>query len=358
MNMKPAFILILTMSFALAMSCGGGGSSISETQAPRLDNLKAKGFVYSPKSITNEDANAYFSEVSTFAHGSSVWNTPWRDDYTMGSDAGTFPNLSTYAANKATSFGVINIGVFNWRIDDNVYIRTSSDNNNTWANADARLKYKNMVVSYCKTYQPPYICLGNENEFYFRDHPEDYGNWISLYNETYKAIKATTPQVQVGPVFNFENLSGHESPGVFHDPYWGALEAHDLSQVDFIGLTLYPMLFNGDPLEIPSDYLSPLFDRIGSTPIGITETGWPAEKLGDLALPWQTSEVAQLNFLATLKTILDQRSIIFLHWLVLNPIPKGIGLDFHYQVFGSISVRDANGEKRSVYDPWFSFPTP
>jgi hypothetical protein len=151
----------------------------------------------------------------------------------------------------------------------------------------------------------------------------------------------------------YERLAGLGNFSGWTEAHWGALEAHDLSKVDLLGITLYPWLGAAAPEGVPSDYLQPLLARIGDTPIAITETGWPGESLG-LAAPWEQSAEAQLRYLETLRGMLAGADIRILNWLYVYPL-SGPGTSFEAQTFGSISLRDANGDKRPIYDAWVTF---
>jgi len=106
---------------------------------------------------------------------------------------------------------------------------------------------------------------------------------------------------------------------------------------------------------VPSTYLDPLISRIGDKPIAITETGWPAENLGNLNPLWETSETAQVTYLSKLSAMLKGKNVKIVNWLFLNPMVNPGGSPVSWKLFGSVSIRNDSGGKRSVYDPWLSF---
>jgi hypothetical protein len=159
----------------------------------------------------------------------------------------------------------------------------------------------------------------------------------------------------VGPVFNFEHMAGSGTLNGWTTAYWGALDSHDLSKMDLVGVTLYPWLNYGSASSLPGSYLDPLISRIGSKPIAITETGWPAENLGGLNPPWETSDQAQVTYLSRLDAMLEGKNVKMVNWLHLYPMKDTGGSPTEWKLFSSVSLRDSSGNKRPAYDVWLSF---
>lgn len=343
------------LTVALIWGCGGG----SPVQPPDGGDgpVQIRGVSLSPQGFPASYAGtaAFLDEVAVWGRSAVLWNGAWRDDATGGSDAGQPPGGARLVAQEGGNRGVLPIPVFGWRSGALNHLAMPADPTNDWTNTAAREAFRAMLVDYATTYQPAYVFLGNENDFYFETNPADYAHWITAYNEFYDAIKAVSPETRVGPVFSFEHLSGRGVLAGQTTPLWGALEAHDLSRVDVIGLTLYPFLAYADPAAVPADYLAPLLSRIGDRPVVITETGWPAEDPTGLHPPWQVSPAAQLAYIPRLATLIAGHSFPVVNWLFLyamaDPGPDATA----YGTFGSVSLRDAAGNQRPAYDAWVSF---
>jgi hypothetical protein len=209
-------------------------------------------------------------------------------------------------------------------------------------------------VEFASEYQPPFLFLGNESDAYFITDPADYARWVLFYNRAYDAVKAVSPETLIGPIFQYERLSGQGNLNNWTSPYWGALETHDLGKIDLLGITFYPWLAYASPEEIPDNYLAPLLERIDGIPIAVTETGWPGEDLG-LAAPWEQSPEAQLRYIGVLEHILSGVDLKLLNWLMLHPMARLDDNLLFWQTFGSLSLRDADGAKRPAYDAWVAF---
>lgn len=213
-----------------------------------------------------------------------------------------------------------------------------------------------MVTEFAATFQPPFVFLGNENSFYFEENPKDYANWITFYNDAYAAVKSKSPGTLVGPVFNFEHLSGSGRLAAYTRPHWEALAAHDPGKMDVVGLTVYPWLQYREPDAIPDGYLDPVLERVKGLPIAITETGWPADKAPGLQAQWEISEIAQVDFISRLSAMVRGKDVRMVNWLFLHPI-QGIGADasMEHKIFAGVSLYDQSGNKRPAYDAWLRF---
>jgi hypothetical protein len=282
-----------------------------------------------------------------------VWNGAWRNDVVAGSDAGDPPNASVANMMAADQFGTIPLNVFGWRSGEEVYLAVPGNATADWTNAEARALFRSMLVAFAAEHEPPFLFVGNENDFYFKHDPVDYARWVEFYEDVYDAVKAVSPATMMGTVFNFEHLSGTGSLSGFTPPLWGALDAHDLSKIDILGVTLYPFFDNATPADVPDDYLAPLLARIGNKPVAITETGWAAESPN--ALPWMTGEALQLAYLEKLRTILADVNVQWLTWLFMYEMEDPGGSPFEWAAFASISLKDNDGRARPIHGAWLSF---
>jgi hypothetical protein len=345
--------LVLLSGWAWAFSCGDG----DKPTFPDDGQTAVKGFGLSPAGFPLDWSHLeeFYSEVSDLPGGGVLWNGAWRDSLASGADAGTIPAGAVSTVVGSRTWGFIPAIVFGWRSGEILHIGVPANPADDWANAEARNLFLSMLVDFATQHQPPYIFLGNENSFYYEQDPDDYARWIDFYDQAYEAIREASPGTAIGPVFNFEHLSGSGLLNGWTQSWWGALEAHRPDHIDVLGLTLYPWLSRAAPDSIPADYLHPLSSRIAATPLAITETGWPAENLGGLDPPWQTSEAAQVAYLDRLSAMLSGEDVVMVNWLFLHPMEDPGDSPRGWKLFGSVSVRDAAGQKRPIYDPWVSF---
>jgi hypothetical protein len=346
-----SFALYLTMLTLVCPGCRPG----DDTALPAEGLIR--GFGISPQGFPLDwaETEAFYLEVGAMERGGVMWNGAWRDDVEGGSDAGVVPVLAGGLPTLGETYGFAPILVFGWRSGETLLLSVPGDTTNDWSNEQARELFSTMLVEHARTTQAPWVFIGNENSAYHEQDPQDYAAWVSFYEEVYDLIKAESPSTQVGTIFNFEHLSGQGELTGWSTPHWEALEAHDLSKIDALGLTLYPFLHHATPSEVPAGYLDPLFERIGDTPLAVTETGWPAEDLGELQIPWEQSPEAQVAYLESLGGLIEGRDVPLVNWLFLHAMVDPGDSSTDWQVFGSISIRDSAGQQRPAYDAWTTF---
>jgi hypothetical protein len=315
---------------------------------------QAHGFGYSPLGFPNsyDQSVAFFEDMEQLNDASVMWNGSWRDDAINGSDAGKIPEGASVIQDSAVKYCFVPVNVFGWRSGTTNYISIPSSTVNDWTNSEARAQYISMLVDFVTKYRPPYVFLGNENDFYYESNTSDYAHWMIAYNAAYDAIKTVSEETLVGPVFNYEHLSGQGLLNGWNASYWEALDAHDFNKIDVIGLTLYPFFNYEDPALVPSDYLDPLVVKIGSKPIVITETGWPAENLGNLNPQWSTTEENQVEYVSRLTALTAGKNVPVMNWLFFNGLEDDGSYSTEWKTFGSISVKNENGILYQVYDAW------
>ncbi len=344
--------LTLLVAFA-ATACSDGPSEPADP--PDTPSGLTRGVALSPAGFPADfsQLNAFLDEVASFGRGAVMWNGAWRDDVVNGTNAGTVPVAARLVAeNSAGGSRFAPIAVFGWRSGQTLYIAVPANATNDWGNAEARVAFRAAVSSYAATHRPALLFLGNESDFYAEQDPADYQRWVAAYNEAYDAIKAASPQTRVGPVFNVEHMMGLGTFSGWTTPHPEAYTLHDANRIDVVGLTLYPYLGLAAPADVPASYLDPVFALIGSKPIAITETGWPASSSGS-AVAWQPGEAEQVAWLARLDAMLATRSVLLVNWLFLHPMASGD--QGTLATFGSVSLRTAAGAKRPVYDAFLSF---
>lgn len=345
--LKPRFIVWMLLICVLG-SCSN--SHKNSCVAP----VQAHGFGFSPLGfpLTYDRSVQFFEDIEKLKDGAVMWNGSWRDDAANGTDAGDVPAGAKLIADSAIQYCYVPIAVFGWRSGATNYIQIPGAAINDWSNIEARKKFISMLVDYVTQYKPKYIFLGNENDFYYQSNVADYAHWIIAYNLAYDAIKQVSEDTQVGPVFNYEHISGQGLLNGWNTSFWEALDAHDLNKVDVVGLSVYPFFNYVDPSNVPSTYLNPLKTKIGSKPIVITETGWPAQNLMGFNPPWVTTEEAQVEYVARLQAFTSGLTVPVMNWLYFNGLKDDGSHSDAWKTFGSISIKNSLGNEYQVYNTW------
>ena len=166
-----------------------------------------------------------------------------------------------------------------------------------------------------------------------------------------KALHAASQQPADDPR---EHIAGSGALNGWTTPRWGALTLHDANRMDIIGVTVYPWLNYASASSVPSAYLAPLFSRIGSKPVAVTETGWPAENLGGLNPPWNTSPQEQVDFIPRFFSAIEGKDVRLVNWTFLHFMVDDGTHSPGWKLFGSVSLYDNSAVRRAAYPAWIS----
>ncbi|MCL4257615.1 MAG: hypothetical protein KJZ53_03690 [Anaerolineales bacterium] len=347
--MQPRAWLLVVWLLAACSAQPAPTPADSTAPAPAI----LKGYGISPLGFPGDFSQypQFLAEVASLPNGAVMFNGAWRD---AAATSGQPPQAAQGLMQAAAQYSFTPIIVFGWRSSaTQLHLDVPANPVPDWSNLEARALFLQMLVEFAAEHHPPYLFLGNENDDYYIAQPQDYMRWLEFYDQAYDAIKAVSPATQVGPIFQYERLAGLGTLNGWDQAHWGALDAHDLTRLDILGITLYPWFSAATPEELPDDYLAPLLQHAGATPIAITETGWPAETPG-LQAPWHASSESQLRYVDALARITRPVDLRILNWLFINPINASPD-SLEVQLFGSISLRDQAGEPRPVYQTWVNF---
>lgn len=216
------------------------------------------------------------------------------------------------------------------------------------SNPEQRNRAIQAAVSVAETYHPIYLALGVEVNSYYAENPSDYNNYVSLYLESYNAVKIVSPKTLVFPIFQYENLRG----GVLFQgdgqgqPQWDLIEQFD-NQFDLIGLTTYPFLLYDTPADLPVDYYDEITKHT-SKPVAFTEMGWPSKPLSvALDNPFGGSEGEQTAFVHRFFELTEDLNMVFVMWSFPNDIDPT-----HNPAFTSVSLRHNDGREKPALAIW------
>jgi len=260
-----------------------------------------------------ETAYARASEHSEFvstwvgANDSGYWNLA---DYLSGWWGSTF--VEGFTRGNAM-FPILNLSFIDR--DDSGGLTLSQPPDTSYAGlADPAFRevYRDAAVAAVRAVRPAYVSLGNEVNRWYSAFGEssggsnDFGHFVTLYEETYAAVKEVCPETTVFCAFAREIVSeGREAD-------MSVLALFDPSTLDAVVYTSYPFAVSGisAPSDLPDDYYSDALRAAGlaDKPFGFTEMGWSTmEAFG--------GESAQAQFLADVVGRLSAGQFLQLHLL-------------------------------------------
>ncbi|MBV6394927.1 MAG: hypothetical protein HFACDABA_00498 [Anaerolineales bacterium] len=235
----------------------------------------------------------------------------------------------------------------------------------SFANPDVRAAYTNYTLWVARTFHPHYLGLASEINTYMDAYPDDAENFVSLYHDIYRQVKAESPQTQIFVTFQWDDLNNmfpqpEEGNRQRLNPNWSQVEAFE-PNLDVWALSSYPYFVFPSAQDIPADYYSRVLAKTDK-PIAITEGGWTSRDIGNIHATPQ-DQVAYLN------SIHDQLGprLAFWVYLVLNDFDmESYSKAFNDQganandlstlsMFASLGLRENDGTPKPALDVWTGF---
>lgn len=226
-----------------------------------------------------------------------------------------------------------------------------------------RTVYKNYALRLTREFHPRYLGLASEINTYADAHPDDFQNFVSLYRETYAAIKTESPDTQVFVTFQWDDLNNvipfDPTGGERYQIKWEQIEIFE-PFLDVWAISTYPFVAFNSGTDIPSDYYTPLLTRTDK-PLVVAEGGVNSHAIGQFHCTPQD----QVDYLNAIHTQLGGR-LSFWVYLILNDIDGEAYRDFLTQNgmqtnadtilwFAAVGLRELDGTSKPALQVWDSF---
>ncbi len=203
----------------------------------------------------------------------------------------------------------------------------------SFANPDVRAAYKNYTLRLVREFKPRYLGLASEINTYMEAYPRDVENFISLYRETYAAIKAESPETQVFVTFQWEQLNNlvGDAPSQERRIKWEQVEAFE-PQLDLWVISSYPFVAYRSAADIPADYYSPLLARTDK-PLAVAEGGFVSRQTGHIP----GSPQDQVDYLNAIHTQIGERLDFWVYLLLSD-----LNADSYAKFFRQQGMKEAD----------------
>ncbi len=220
-----------------------------------------------------------------------------------------------------------------------------------FSNKAIRNAFKKGALFYLELYNPEFMALGIEVNYYYQSNQKDFANFVSLYKETYDEIKRVSPQTKVFVTFQYEALQGLQKGSSAH---WEVVDKFG-EKLDYIAISTHPYFPKGEifssPKQLPKNYFSRLNDKYNK-PIIISETGWSS------FTQINGSPQEQIEYLEFLVENARGLKMPLIVWLNLHDtdykklfesagLPPSIG-----EGFAGIGLLTQDGQPKPVYSKW------
>jgi len=128
-----------------------------------------------------------------------MWQADWRDS---PQTSGQIPQFIQLIGTHKTTFGyepILGINFYNIGSGNAVPLLNLN-------NTDERRQFKEVALAITQTYKPKYLILGVEVNTFYLKRPNEFPSFLTLYAETYDAIKIVSPDTKVFVTFQLEQM--------------------------------------------------------------------------------------------------------------------------------------------------------
>jgi hypothetical protein len=359
---------------AAGLACGGGPTPAlpPPPSTSVFDEARtAYGFFPSPPEPTFESILETFEAMGQ--HGDVVLiqqNIPW-DDFTDGPDgdsqAITDIRNQVILARQNGLEAIFVVDPLNGLNRREFFGLPSALAGADFSTPEVRAAFRNFTLRVLREIEPRYLGLASEINTYADAHPEDFASFLSLYHETYAAIKAEAPDTQVFVTFQWEDLNNLFPTGAegreAYSINWDQVEAFE-PELDLWVISSYPFVAFRSADDIPADYYTPLLSRTDK-PLAVGEGGFTSRPIG----PFTGTPDDQVGYLEALHGQIGGRLAFWVYLLLSDFDPAGYAEAMRDQgrgqtdietlgLFAAVGLREADGAAKPALAVWDGYRQP
>lgn len=222
-----------------------------------------------------------------------------------------------------------------WLADSRQRVRCGRVERWTFADSSSAASFETTMARLAHRYQPEYLLLGVEVDFYAVAAPEDFSHFLRAYRRTRDRIEQAAPRTRTGVSIQYEHALGIASgSATLVDDMVAAFE--DMS--DFLGLSVYPFVTGKAPEEVDLAYFEPVSEL--SVPLAVFETGWPG------------ADIPQKTYVKHILKASDELKASLVLWTSLQDVEPG-ALRLGTPLWADeIGFRDGLGNPKPAFEVW------
>lgn len=369
--MKKQIAIVLIFVFLSILACstsqiGTPGPIPSLENSPYDLNRTLYGFFPSPPEISQQSVIDTYQAMGQHADVVLLQqNIPWMD-FAKSADAssGEIDNVSKqYILARQNGLDVIFVVDPLNGLNRRDFAALPSGWKASFDNPQVRAAYTNFTLRIVSEFHPHYLGLASEINTYEDTHPDDFQNFLSLYQDTYDKVKAEAPGTKIFVTFQWEELN-NLIPGVAHgNKYvinWSQIEQFE-PQLDLWVISSYPFVIYQSGSEIPPNYYSPLLAQTDK-PLAVAEGGYTSTPVGFASGTPQD----QVDYLDSIHSQIGGSRLAFWIYLLLNDLNLDSYANFMKQngqggdvtslgMFASVGLTNADRSSKPAILVWDSY---
>ncbi len=369
MKKVPGLIGLLTIILA-SLACGG--PSLTPTPLPTLTPVgvqtgqTAYGFFPSPPEVSLQSVLDTYKAAGQHADVILLQQSiPWQE-FEKGSDVQSqaITDISNqYLLAHQNGLEVVFVVDPLNGLNRREFMNLPADWKPSFNTPEVRVAFTNYTLRIVRDFHPHYLGLASEINTYADAYPDDFANYVSLYNEVYDKVNAEAPDTQIFVTFQWEALNNliprdPEGPAAYHTN-WATAQAVE-SKFDLQPFTASPLCALHAPSDIPADYYTRLLTRT-SKPLAVAEGGFTSADVG----PFHGQPQDQVDYLKAIHTQIGGR-LAFWIYLLLSDFNLGSYAQMMQQqghggdvstlsLFATVGLRQFDGTPKAALNVWDTF---
>lgn len=221
-------------------------------------------------------------------------------------------------------------------------VREKSGNFISFANPIIRKEFIDSAKDLAQ-FEPSFLCLATEINFLAIQRLDEYLHFVSLYKEAYKEVKIVSPNTKVFVSFQWEWVRILDAQEIHKVKEHSKVINIFKPELDFVGLTTYPSDYHENPMELPNDYYSWIYNHIDwKDAILVMEAGWPSLGAGN--------ESEQRDYIGRLPELLESVNTSIVAWALLHDV----NLDEFDENLNTVGILTNEGRKKLAFDAFMS----
>ncbi|MPZ98764.1 MAG: hypothetical protein GEU80_05375 [Dehalococcoidia bacterium] len=308
------------------------------------------GFSSVPADLTDEAYVAAFDMAAQFGEVLLIQRPPsWEHFLSGGQVTDVFRDSVVAERNAADARGLrLMVALDPFDPNDRGRLRglPESHVDRDLADPEVRQAFLNEAVFIARNQQPAFFALGSEVNTVFERDPSAYANFVTLYTETYRAVKAASPDTKVFVTFQYEELLGVIPWQPPHAPRWELIEGYG-TQLDLFAITSYPSFAYSVARKVPPRYYEQIQEHT-DLPIAFASVGYASEP-GREGLNSSTAP-EQRRFLQRLLEDVERLGSPLLVWFAARDLR--FASEPPYDLLASIGLRDGDGAPKEAWPAW------
>ena len=198
------------------------------------------------------------------------------------------------------------------------------------------------IIFLTQAYEPDYFALGVEINLTYEKNPSIFRSYLNFYSDAFKEIKKINPNIQVFPIFQYEELLGIMPGSARHTPRWEMVNMFS-KQIDLFAISSTPSKLSITQRDVPANYYNQL-TNITTRPVIFTGIGFS----GSTNRLEETPTITEQNrfikkFFSDIKN-LNCEAVI---WIQLNDF-----IDSNNDVLYEYGLIDISKKHKEAFNEW------